>query len=323
MKIVTLLMTLLFMQNLLATTLKLAVLTPEGTTWSNSLKDMAKEIKTATNGDVELKIYYGGVAGDEPDVLRKIRVKQLHGGIFTGKTLGEIYGDVRVLELPFNFKLDRNKAYQSLVRMTPAFNSGFSKKGFKTLGYYEVGLIYLVSTKKASNMDELKGLKIWAWEGDQVVATMVDSLKLVSVPLALPDVLASLSTGVIDAAYSSPLGILALQWQTKIKYLVDFPVAYSVAAFLISETEWAKIKPASQKIVEDIARKYSEIANQTTIKENEDALASLKKLNIEFLKFPESDMKKGDTIRADVVSKLKGKLISVEAITNLNKELGK
>jgi TRAP-type C4-dicarboxylate transport system substrate-binding protein len=311
------------MQSLFATTLKLAVLTPEGTTWSNSLKDMAKEIKTATNGDVELKIYYGGVAGDEPDVLRKIRVKQLHGGIFTGKTLGEIYGDVRALELPFNFKLDRNKAYQTLVKMTPTFNAGFTKKGFKTLGYYEVGLIYLVSTKKATNMDELKGLKIWAWEGDQLVATMVESLKLVSVPLALPDVLASLSTGVIDAAYSSPLGILALQWQTKIKYLVDFPVAYSVAAFLISESEWAKVKPASQKIIEDIAKKYSDIANQTTIKENEDALASLKKINIEFLKFPESDMKKGDAIRADVVNKLKGKLISAEAINTLNKDLGK
>jgi TRAP-type C4-dicarboxylate transport system substrate-binding protein len=323
MKFVASLVSLLFMQSLFATTLKLAVLTPEGTTWSNSLKDMAKEIKTATNGDVELKIYYGGVAGDEPDVLRKIRVKQLHGGIFTGKTLGEIYGDVRVLELPFTFKLDRNKAYQSLLKMTPTFNAGFSKKGFKTLGYYEVGLIYLVSTKKATNMDELKGLKIWAWEGDQLVATMVDSLKLVSVPLALPDVLASLSTGVIDAAYSSPLGILALQWQTKIKYLVDFPVAYSVAAFLISESEWAKVKPASQKIIEDIAKKYSEIANQTTVKENEDALASLKKINIEFLKFPESDMKKGDSIRADVVNKLKGKLISAEAINTLSKDLGK
>jgi len=323
MKLVTCLMSLFFVQSLFATTLKLAVLTPEGTTWSNSLKDMAKEIKTATNGDVELKIYYGGVAGDEPDVLRKIRVKQLHGGIFTGKTLGEIYGDVRALELPFNFKLDRNKAYQTLVKMTPTFNAGFTKKGFKTLGYYEVGLIYLVSTKKATNMDELKGLKIWAWEGDQLVATMVESLKLVSVPLALPDVLASLSTGVIDAAYSSPLGILALQWQTKIKYLVDFPVAYSVAAFLISESEWAKVKPASQKIIEDIAKKYSDIANQTTIKENEDALASLKKINIEFLKFPESDMKKGDAIRADVVNKLKGKLISAEAINTLNKDLGK
>lgn len=323
MKLVTGLLSLFFMQSLFATTLKLAVLTPEGTTWSNSLKDMAKEIKTATNGDVELKIYYGGVAGDEPDVLRKIRVKQLHGGIFTGKTLGEIYGDVRALELPFNFKLDRNKAYQTLVKMTPTFNAGFTKKGFKTLGYYEVGLIYLVSTKKATNMDELKGLKIWAWEGDQLVATMVESLKLVSVPLALPDVLASLSTGVIDAAYSSPLGILALQWQTKIKYLVDFPVAYSVAAFLISESEWAKVKPASQKIIEDIAKKYSDIANQTTIKENEDALASLKKINIEFLKFPESDMKKGDAIRADVVNKLKGKLISAEAINTLNKDLGK
>ncbi|MFZ4713482.1 MAG: TRAP transporter substrate-binding protein DctP [Bacteriovoracaceae bacterium] len=323
MKFALSLMFLLLSQSVFATTLKLAVLTPEGTTWSNSLRDMAKEIKNATNGEVELKIYYGGVAGDEPDALRKIRVGQLHGGIFTGKTLGEIYGDVRVVELPFTFKLDRARAYQTLTKLTPTFNAGFAKKGFKTLGFYEVGSIYLVTTKKASNMDELKGLKIWAWEGDQMVATMVDSLKLVSVPLALPDVLSSLSTGVIDAAYSSPLGVLALQWQTKIKYVVDFPVAYAIAAFLVADKEWSKIKPASQKIIEDIAHKYSEAANVTTVKENEDALASMKKMKIEFVKFPESDMKKGDGIRADVVSKLKGKLISEAAINQLNKEMGK
>ena len=51
------------------TSIKLATLVPKGTSWANTLKDMTKEIKTATDGEVRLKIYYGGTQGDEPDVL--------------------------------------------------------------------------------------------------------------------------------------------------------------------------------------------------------------------------------------------------------------
>lgn len=323
MKSTLLLVVLLLSLSTQAKTLKIACLTPEGTTWSNSLKNMAKDVKAATNGEVEFKVYYGGVSGDEPDVLRKIRVGQMQGGVFTGRTLGEIYGDMRVLELPFNFKLDREKAYKTLQAMTPEFNQGFLKKGFKNLGFYEIGQVYLVSTKKANSLEALKGLKIWSWEGDSLVAAMIESLKLVSVPLALPDVLSSLSTGVIDAAYSSPLGVLALQWQTKIKYIMDFPVAYSVAAFLIKDEEWKKLTPDQQKKVEDVANKYLAEAQISTVKENEEALKSLKTLGIEFVKFPESDMKQSEAIRSDVIKRLKGKLLSDAALQNLSKQIGK
>ena len=66
-------------------------------------------------------------------------------------------------------------------------------------------------------------------------------MQLVGVPLGLQDVLTSLSTGIIDTAYASPMGVLALQWQTKIKYLVDYPVTYSVGALLLRQKFWDKI----------------------------------------------------------------------------------
>ena len=86
--------------------IKLGVLVPEGTNWGNSLKKLSKEIATATGGEVSFKVYYGGVAGDEPDVLRKVRVGQMHGGIFTGKVLGDISGNIRAIEIPFTASSD-------------------------------------------------------------------------------------------------------------------------------------------------------------------------------------------------------------------------
>jgi TRAP-type C4-dicarboxylate transport system substrate-binding protein len=300
--------------------IKLAVLVPEGTTWGNSLKKLSKEVETVTNGDVSFKVYFGGVSGDEPDVLRKVRIGQLHGGIFTGKTLGDIHGDVRAMEIPFTFYGDQKKASATLTKLTPLFNQALKSKGFVNLGFYEVGQVYVISTKKISNLNELKGVKIWSWEGDPLVGAMLESLELVSVPLALPDVLSSLSTGIINAAYAPPLAILALQWHTKIKYLVDFPTAYSIGALLISEKQWSKVKPDQQQKILALSHKYIKEANDKSVIEGEMARQQMKKSGIEFVSFPAEDYKKAASVRGAVIAKLKDKHISSKMIQELDKE---
>lgn len=298
---------------------KLAVVVPEGTTWGNSLKRLSKEVEKVTNGEVKFRIYYGGVSGDEPDVLRKIHIGQLNGGIFTGKTLGDIYGDVRAMEIPFTFYDNQKKASATLEKLTPEFNKGLKAKGFINLGFYDVGQVYVVTTKKVSNLNELKGVKIWSWEGDPLVGAMIDSLELVSVPLALPDVLSSLSTGIINAAYAPPLAILALQWHSKVKYLVDFPTAFSIGALLVSEKTWNKIKPEHQTKILEISRKYVKEANEKSVEESEEARAQMKKAGIEFISFPQEDYKRASSVRDNVINALKGKYLSPKIIEELNK----
>jgi TRAP-type transport system periplasmic protein len=299
--------------------IKLAVLVPEGTTWGNSLKKFSKDVEKETNGEVTFKIYYGGVSGDEPDVLRKIRIGQLNGGIFTGKTLGDIHGDVRVMETPFTFYHNQKKASSALEKLSPQFGQLLKSKGFVNLGFYEVGMVYLVSTKKITNLKDLKGVKIWSWEGDELVKAMIESLELVSVPLALPDVLSSLSTGIINAAYAPPLAILALQWHTKVKYVVDFPTAFSIGALVVSDKAWAKVKPQHQVKISQIAQKYIKEANEKSIAENQQAREQLKKAGIEFISFPEADTKAAASLRTGVVKKLEGKLFSAKIVKELEK----
>ncbi|MFT6632162.1 MAG: TRAP-type C4-dicarboxylate transport system substrate-binding protein [Bacteriovoracaceae bacterium] len=290
--------------------IKIATIVPTGTSWAKTLKSMGKEIKKETKGKVKFQVYYGGVQGDEPDVLRKTRIGQLHGGVFTGKTLGDIFSDVRSIEVPFNFYNDEAKALSALTNNKDYFNAEIEKKGFINLGFYGIGKVYVVSTKKVSSIKEMKGLKMWAWEGDEVVRAMMDSLGLVSVPLALPDVMSSLSTGMIDAAYAPPLGILALQWQNKVKYLIDFPTAYSIGALLVNQKTWKKISVENQKIVKTIADKYVSEANKLAVIDNKKSLEMLKELGVEFVSFAKEDLAQAEVIRANVISKLKGKVLS-------------
>lgn len=306
-----------------AAPIKIGVLAPEGTGWAKAIKKMAQEIKTATKDEVEFKVYFGGSQGDEQDVLRKIRVGQLHGGIFTGKTLSDIAGDVRVIEIPFTFNQNHDKALKTLQALSPYFSGQMAKNKFQTLSMFEIGQIYLVSQKKVDSMGALKGVKIWSWEGDQLVTNMIDAMKFVSVPLALPDVLASLTTGIVEAAYAPPIGILALQWNSKIKYVIDFPISFSVGAFVVSTQAWSKVSPANQKIIMDISKKYEAEINSQNAKDNADAITAMKAQKIEFIKFPEAEVKVAQSYRKEIINRLKGKMFSDEALTKLETELKK
>jgi TRAP-type C4-dicarboxylate transport system substrate-binding protein len=322
MKIFLLSLTLLATSQLHAA-IKVGVLAPEGTGWAKNIRKMTSEIKEATKGNVEFKVYYGGSQGDEQDVLRKIRLGQLQGGIFTGKTLGEISGDVRVIEIPFTFNSDREKALRTLKALEPYFDQKFTEKKFKSLATFEIGQVYFVTQKKVTNLNQIKSLKIWSWDGDPLVTNMFESMNLNGVPLALPDVLSSLSTGVIDAAYAPPIGMIALQWNTKIKYMIDFPVTYSIGAFVISSDAWSKVSPADQKVTMAISKKYETEINNGNAKDNAEALTAMKAQNIEFVKFSDAEVKIAKEYRNAMVKKLTGKLFSEESLKKLNAELGK
>ena len=158
---------------------------------------------------------------------------------------------------------------------------------------------------------------MWAWEGDKVIQAMMESLGLVSVPLALPDVMSSLSTGMVESAYAPPLAILALQWQSKVKYLIDFPTAYTIGSLLIAEKRWSKVKPEHQKIVREIASKYVAKANEEAIKDNNKSLEELKSMGVEFIKFDDKDLAKAEKIREQVINKLKGSVLSQNILTKV------
>ena len=111
----------------------------------------------------------------------------------------------------------------------------------------------------------------------------------------MPDVLSSLQTGIIEAAYAPPLGIVALQWNTKVKYLVNFPISYSTGAFLISKKGWEKIPAKHRDTVKSIASKYIAQVNSATQGDNQVAMDEMKKNGVEFIKFSDDDIKKADS----------------------------
>jgi TRAP-type transport system periplasmic protein len=264
------------------TMIKTALITPEGSTWTNTLYEMAKEVETQTNGEVAFKIYAGGISGDEMDVLRKMQVNRIHAAGFSGVGLGILVPEIRVLEAPLLFKNHQEIDWVK-EQLYCEFSALFAKKGYVLLGFAEAGFVYFFSKTDISDPNGLSKVKMWAWKGDPVAETFLKTFNIKTYPLHLTDVNTGLETGMIDSFYSPTLAAIAFQWFTRIQYMLDYPMVNSTGAFLLRKSVYDKLSEKNQNILKRLAGKYTKKLIALTRKDNADARGVLEESGIEFL----------------------------------------
>jgi TRAP-type C4-dicarboxylate transport system substrate-binding protein len=263
-----------------AVEIKIATLAPEGSTWMKTMHKIDDDVRAKTENRVGFKFFPGGVQGDEKDVIRKMRNGQVHGAAFTGFGLGSIVPEVRVLELPFMFdnldELDYVRA-----QTNDYYTKAFDDKGYALLGWTDVGFVYLFTKNPVKAPADMAAQKWWIWSGDPLAEIFFKAFKIAPIPLAAPDVLTSLQTGVVDAVYSSPLACVALQWYSKVKYMSDVPVTHAISAVLVSKKALAGVSAADLAAIDDIAHKnLADLTAKTRVQNNE-AIEEIKKEGVQ------------------------------------------
>lgn len=297
-----------------ATVIKFATVAPRNSTWMNIMEDLNNELSAATGGEVSFKFYPGGVQGDEKDVIRKIRIGQLHGGGFTGVGMGLVEPQSRVLDLPYLFR-DEDEADHVLEGIYDTMAARFDDKGYLLLGWAEVGFVHFFTQNPVRSLDELKQQKMWIWEGDPLAGAYFDELGLKPVPLALPDVLTSFQTGLINGAYASPYGASVLQWQSRVSYVSDRPLADAAGAVLISNRILKKLSPEQLALLREIGRRKLRELTAASREDNRSALDAFQAAGIERVApLDEATAAQFETIGIRVQDKLAGSLYDAELL---------
>ncbi|MCB1046211.1 MAG: TRAP transporter substrate-binding protein DctP [Calditrichaeota bacterium] len=303
-----------------ATLIKFATVAPRNSTWMNIMEELDTEVRSATANRVGFKFYPGGVQGDELDVIRKIKINQIQAAGFTGVGLGAIQPAARILDLPFLFTTAEQV---DAVRegMFDRFASLFREKNFELLGWAEVGFVHFFSQQPIRTLDDLRQQKMWLWEGDPLASAYFKELGLKPVPLALPDVLTSFQTGLINAAYASPYGASVLQWQSRVNHVSDLAMANASGAVLVSDKAWNKLSAADQVTVRQIARKHLRRLTLESRRENQEAMDAFLKAGITQINSSESEHARFEEIGTRVQNALAGDLYSRELLNDVRQAL--
>jgi len=225
--------------------IKIATIAPDGSSWMREFRAAAAEVQTATQGRVQVKFYPGGVMGSDAVVLRKIRLGQLQGGALTASELDGVCKDAPVYSLPFLF---HGQAEVDAVRkvVDPMLVDCFHAGGMRMLGLAGGGFAYLMSTHEMHTRDDLRSSKVWVPANDRIGEMTFKNGGITPIPLPISDVFTSLQTGLVDTVGNTYSGAVILQWHGKIKYIIDLPLTYIPAYFLIDEKVFGRASAADQ-----------------------------------------------------------------------------
>ncbi len=233
---------------------KMASLAPEGSPWHEVLQEIAQDWRELSGGKVRLKIYAGGVVGDESDMVRKLRIGQIQAAALTAEGLSYIDRGIYALSIPL---LASN--YQELDwirdRMEPELKARFADQGFKVLAWADVGWVYWFTRHPVRTPDDLRPQRIFTWAGDAEAPKLWKAAGFLPVPLSAMDVLPGLETGLIDAVDATPLTVASFQWFGTAKHMTNLPWAVLTGALIITQEVWMKIPDDLRPLLEDAVMK--------------------------------------------------------------------
>jgi len=301
-------------------TIKFATLAPEGSAWITVMREYDQAIRKESGGRLGFKIYDGGVAGDEKDVLRKIRLGQFQSAGITGVGIGEIAKSARILDAPFLFK-NHDEVDYVIDQYDAELRKEFENGGYVLLGWAEVGFVYVFTNTPVTKVEDMRNVKMWQWEGDPVAEATFKAFGINPIPLSITDVLTSLQTGLINGMYTSPLAGVSLQWYTATKYMLDYPLTNASGAVVIAKRDFEKMPPDIQEILlrngKLLMRKLTELSR----KDNTKSLDVLKKSKITFTKPDPSEIGRYEEIGKNARRLMVGKLYSEDLLNRVEKSV--
>ncbi len=258
----------------LAQTLKIATIAPEGSSWMKDMRAGAKAIEEHTNGRVKFKFYGGGVQGNDKQVQRKMRTGQLHGGAFTSGGLNKFQRDADLFALPLMFNSVEEAQY---VRghLEKELRQRLEDAGYVNFGFAAAGFAYMMSNKPMRSLQNLRGQKVWIPEGDPAGFAALRALGIAPVIMPITDVMTGLQTDLLDSVTVPPVGAVVFQWHTRLKYITDVPIAYVYASLLIDERAFSRLSPEDQQVVRDVMEGIYRKFDQNGSRENNEALQAL------------------------------------------------
>ena len=303
--------------------IKFATVAPEGSAWMKQMRKIALQIKEKSRGRLIFRIYAGGIAGGELQVLKKIRLGQLHCAAFSGVGFGKILPQVRVLDLPFLFR-SYEEVDSVLNHLKPYFSERFKKKGFILLNWAEVGNVYVFSKRTITRTADFSKRRPWSWEGDPIAKETFSALGVSPIELPITDVTTALATGMVDTVYAPPLGLLALQWQQYVRYMNALPFAHSTGALLLSTKVWNRLPVDLKKLLfNEFQERLGQLTRQLR-NQNREAVEVLRHQGITIIPPPTGQaLVEFDSIHRRVASALSGKIYPSSLLEQVYKLLGR
>jgi len=264
------------------TTIKMGTLAPDGSPWHIALQSMAERWRKISGGQVKLVIYPGGVLGDEPDMVNKMRIGQIQAAGLSGAGLSGIEPGVMALQIPMMFDSYEELDYVR-ERVAPRLEKLMETRGYVVLNWGDVGWVHFFTTRPATRLADMRNMKLFTWAGDNDTLELWKANGFRAVSLAATDILTGLQTGLIDAVPTTPLYALLNQSFGIAHYMTGVKWAPLVGATVITARTWNALPAAQRSDMLNAAREAGVSMRGSIRKMGDEAVGTMQKRKLQVI----------------------------------------
>lgn len=293
-------------------TLKVGTLVPVGTSYHKILMRMGETWKKESGGAVDMRIFAGGKAGGESEMVGLMMQNNLQAAMLTAVGLAEIEpASGAVQYMPMEFRSFEEVEFVT-KRLRPMLDERLAKKGFVVLFWTDGGWIRLFSKSPVKTPGDLKKLKLFAWAGNTEQVTLMRSAGFNPVPIETTDIVPNLQTGLIEAVPMPPFFALASQIDTRAPYMLDVRWAAIVGAFVVRQEAWQKIPEAVRAKLMAAAADAGKEITATAHRESDESVAAMVKRGLKVTPMTPETEQEWRTTAEGMYPRIRGKLLPAD-----------
>jgi len=292
--------------------LRIGTLATKNSLYHRQLMELGEAWRTAQGGNAKYLVYPDGSQGGETDMVRRMRIGQLQGGLLSVVGLREIEPSIAALQnMPLMFRSWEEVDYVR-EKMRPAMEKKFLDKGFVVLAWGDAGWVRFFSKEPAVRPDDFRKMKFFAWGSEVEQQEIMKSLGYTPVPLETADILPSIQTGMINAVPSTPYFALATQVYTTASNMLDLNWAPIVGALIITKKAWDELTPEGQAAVREAGAKAGVQLRAKARQEVDDAVDAMKKRGLTVNKPNAEQMKEWNDLADKLYPKIRGRMVPAD-----------
>jgi TRAP-type C4-dicarboxylate transport system substrate-binding protein len=291
---------------------RMATLVPDGSSWHLILKETADKWKQVSGGRVTVRLFPGGVAGDDPDVVRKMRLGTLNAGVLTSVGVAEIEKSVYAMGIPLMYD-SYEEVYWVHEKMRPKLEASLEAKGFVVLNWADGGWVHFFTQKPVAVPDDLRKLKLFTWAGDAEAVEVWRSAGFNPVPLPSTEIATALQTGLVEALGAPPQIAVISQFFTHAKNMTDLRWQLLQGATIITKAAWEKIpadvRPELLKVSQEAGARLRKEIREAEVKDVE----AMKKRGLTVVPVSAAQRAQWQKLTESLYPRIRGKVVPAEA----------
>lgn len=292
--------------------LRIGTLAPKNSLYHRQLMDLGEAWRGAQGSGAKYLVYPDGSQGGETDMVRRMRIGQLQGGLLSVVGLREIEPSIAALQnMPMMFKSWEEVDYVR-EKMRPAMEKRFLDRGFVVLAWGDAGWVRFFSKEAAFAPNDFRKMKFFAWGAEADQQEIMKSLGYTPVPLETADILPAVQTGMINAVPSTPYFALATQIYTTANNMLDMNWAPVVGALIITKKAWDELTPEGQVIVREAGARAGVQLRAKARQEVDEAVDAMKKRGLTVNKPNAEQIKEWNALADGLYPRIRGKLVPAE-----------